>query len=242
MSLKILLFDENVSDLMHMDQLLSECDVEVSATADRQRAAMMANSETFDGIFIGVPSCQDSKFSREVRQTKRNITTPIIAISDASGKPAMTEAFRDGASFFLQKPVDRARIRLLINSSRGAMLENRRLLERAPVFTKVSCRVSGATHLVSSCNISGRGILLDGIPGVDVGSNVQLGFRLPHHPIHIETSGLIVRVDEQGRMGISFIGLKATDRQRIKIYVSEELHRRSEKPAAMKPTLQFAYA
>jgi CheY-like chemotaxis protein len=225
MSLKILLFDENVVDLTHMDHLLSGCEVEVRATADRTLATALADSEKFDGIFLGIPKGEEVCFTKTMRHSKWNSSTPIIAISEATDNTAMTEAFRSGASFFLQKPIDRNRLKLLINSSRGAMLENRRLLERAPLPIKINCRTANTNHVLSACNISGRGMLLQSFKGVEIGSVLKLGFRLPHQTIHIETSALVVRVDDRGRMGISFAGMKATDRQRIKIYVSQELYR-----------------
>jgi CheY-like chemotaxis protein len=242
MSLKILLFDENVPDLMHINHLLADCEVEVTATADRERAASMTGSEKFDGIFVGIPKAGECGFTRTIRQSKWNSSTPIIAISEATGNFAMTEAFKNGASFFLQKPLDRSRLRLLINSSRGAMLENRRLLQRAPLVAKVCCRIGTENHRLTSCNISGRGMLLDGFKGAEVGSILTLGFRLPHQVIHIETSALVVRRDERGRIGVSFTGMKPTDRQRIKIYVSQELFRRSEGDAKASRPLQVAYA
>jgi CheY-like chemotaxis protein len=243
MSLRILLFDENVTDLTHIDHLLADCDVEVTATADLSRAASMAGSEKFDGIFVGIPKAGECGFTRTIRQSKWNSSTPIIAIAEATGNLAMTEAFKNGASFFLQKPIDRSRLRLLINSSRGAMLENRRLLQRAPLSIKVDCWTGIGNHVLTSCNISGRGMLLQGFKGAEVGSVLKLGFRLPHQAIHIETSALIVRVDDHGRVGVSFTGMKPTDRQRIKIYVSQELYRRSD-GASMETNrpLRLAYA
>lgn len=53
----------------------------------------------------------------------------------------MQDAFAIGATFFLQKPVDRHKLSRLFRSVSGGMLENRRKYTRVPIQTDVTCTV-----------------------------------------------------------------------------------------------------
>src|SRR3984893_501249 len=64
-----------------------------------------------------------------------NKSVPIIIVTGRDDRRTMQEAFEIGATFFLQKPVDRQKLTGLFRTVRGALLENRRRHTRVPLPT-----------------------------------------------------------------------------------------------------------
>jgi CheY-like chemotaxis protein len=71
-----------------------------------------------------------------------NKSAPIVVVTGHDNAKIMQEAFAAGATFFLQKPVDRQRLTKLFKATRGRMLENRRQFVRVPLHTEVICQVN----------------------------------------------------------------------------------------------------
>lgn len=238
MKLKILLVDDDILHLDLMEEMLCSFGVDVIAVSDSEEAAMKAAQEKFDGIFVdlSMPKMNGFQLIEAIRVSPWNRTTPIIVVTGMVEKHTLTEAFRGGASFFMQKPIDRTRLRLLLNSTQGSMLENKRMLERGELKVEVKCQVGGTHAKVLSRNVSGRGILLESDASFKVGAMIKMKFSLPRQTEYIDAAGLIVRVDERGKAGVNFCGIRSTDRQRIKIYVSEVRH--AAKANQFRPVLQ----
>lgn len=215
---------EPVPDPSRLQDLFAGLDVDLRVSALDQ-APDQVNQEKFDGIFIDMGTERGrSGLMEDVRASSWNRTTPIVAMAEKGCTHTVADAFRRGASFYLVKPLDRTRLRLLLNSARGAMLENRRLVERAPLHVAVRCQLGEVSALVKTHNISARGALLSGAIPWQVSDTLHLTFHLPNQWTQIATRALVVRVDEQGRAGVSFCGLRLNDRQRIKIAVAEALY------------------
>lgn len=222
-NLRILVIDPDHGE-QQLQDMFAGFGVQVCTTTPAA-ARLAINDGKYDGIFLDMGVDRSSLgIMAQLRTSSWNRTTPIIAMSDRRGDHALSEAFRLGASFYMEKPIDRARLRLLLNSARGTMLENRRLVERAPLAIQVQCASGDVKFSATSCNISARGILLRGAAGWGVGDQLRMTFQLPRQWKEISTSGLIVRIDQANRAGISFTGMRLTDRQRIKIYVGECLY------------------
>lgn len=224
MAIRILLVEDDPDTLELMATVLRSFDVEVLPVADSEEALAIINREKFDGIFLDLvmPKLDGFRLAQAARRSGWNPTTPIVIVTGSSDRRVMQEAFHAGGNFFLQKPVDRNRLAILLNTTRGAMLANRRGLQRAPM--RVAMRRDQAVDLWS-CNISERGILVEGDRGLSVGQQVSLSFALPRQTDVITVEGVVARVDALGRAGIAFRHVRATDRQRMRIYVADELER-----------------
>jgi hypothetical protein len=57
----------------------------------------------------------------------------------------MQDAFALGATFFLQKPVDRQKLSVLFRTVSGGMLDNRRKYVRVPIRADVACTLGSRT-------------------------------------------------------------------------------------------------
>jgi len=224
MAIRILLVEDDPETLELMATVLRSFDVEVLPLGDSEEALAVINREKFDGIFLDLvmPKLDGYRLAKAVRRSSWNPTTPIVIVTGSNDRRVMQEAFHAGGNFFLPKPVDRNRLAILLNTTRGAMLANRRGLQRAPM--RVPVRRDRAAE-IWSCNISERGILVEGDRSLYVGQEVRLAFALPRQSEVITVEGVVARVDGVGRAGIAFRHVRATDRQRIRIYVADELER-----------------
>ena len=225
MAIRILVVDDDLETLALMTEVLGAFEVEVLPLSDSEEAAALVNREKFDGIFLDLlmPKLDGFRLAKAVRASSWNRTTPIVIVTGSGERRVMQQAFHAGGNFFLSKPVDRQRISILLNTTRGAMLANRRGLQRAPLRVEVRREDAKSNDPLWSCNLSERGLLMEGDRSLRVGAEVRISFSLPQQRERIVATGIVARTDGQGQAGVSFRHLRQTDRQRIRIYVAEEL-------------------
>jgi CheY-like chemotaxis protein len=227
MPIRVLVVEDDLPTLELMHEVLRSFDIEVIPQFDSEEAFGAVNREKFDGIFLDLlmPRLNGFKLAEAIRGSSWNRTTPIIIVTSSAETRAMQEAFRAGANFYLQKPIDRKRLAVLLNSTRGTMLENRRSLQRVAMRTEISCAVQSSFTKVHSFDISARGILLAGDDKFKIGDSIRMSFSLPRQSTMISATGMIVRRDSSGRTGVSFNHISQTDRQRVMLFVADELQR-----------------
>jgi CheY-like chemotaxis protein len=225
MAIRILLVEDDLPTLELMTDVLSSFDVEVLPINDSEEAASLIHREKFEGIFLDLmmPKLDGFRLAKAVRASTRNRTTPIVIVTGSHDRKVMQQAFHAGGNFFLPKPVDRNRLGILLNTTRGAMLANRRGLQRVPVQVELRRDDAKGKPSLWTCNLSERGILMQGDATLQVGQDLTFSFCLPHQSERIVALGVVARMDDQGRAGVSFRHLRQTDRQRIRIYIAQEL-------------------
>ena len=218
MPLKILVVEDDLATLELMREVLASFGVVVRALHDSQEAAAVVQGEKFDGIFLDLlmPAVDGFELARQIRRSRMNSRVPIVIVTGREGKKTMQEAFAAGATFFLPKPVDKQKLIYLLNSTRGAMVEERRRFKRIPLHAEVTWQVDARKATGTSSNLSHNGILFQADSSVDVGSAIRLSFRLPEQKLPIEVEGQVVRVDEKKRAGVRFAQISPEDRQRLR--------------------------
>ena len=148
----------------------------------------------------GVSSAGETRPGRDERQT-------------------MQDAFAIGATFFLQKPVDRQKLSILFRAVRGGMLENQRRSIRVPLQTDVTCEVGSRSVRGVTWNLSQGGIQVEA-SGLQPGNVVQLSFRLPVSHIDVSAAGTVVWAHDT-RQGIRFTKVSEQNQQSIRSFISE---------------------
>jgi uncharacterized protein (TIGR02266 family) len=219
-----------------MDEVLTSLNVEVRALGDSEQAAVLLNRERFDGIFVDLqmPEMDGFELARRVRASSWNKSTPIVVVTGHDDARTMQKAFAAGATFFLQKPVDRQRLTNLFKATRGRMFENRRQFVRVPIQTEVVCQVEHQTFRGTSSNISQAGILFEVGRNLSPGTSVRLSFRLPGRELIIEVTGVVARVDDKQRAGVRFTRIGARELQLIRDLIGSDDGERME--AGNRPT------
>lgn len=111
---------------------------------------------------------------------------------------------------------------MLLNSTKGLMLDSRRGIRRVAVRISVSCTFGGTASATVSHDLSERGIRIEGQGAFRSGNEIALSLVLPGQTKPINVSGQVVRVDEKGHAGVHFMGIGQTDRQRIRLFVDSQ--------------------
>lgn len=224
MRLKVLVVDDDVPTLELMREVLISLGVDVHAFRDSELAAALITQEKFDGIFLDLmmPKVDGFELARQIRRSPSNSRSPIVIVTGRTDRKTMDDAFAAGATFFLHKPVNKANLIRLLNSTRGSMLEERRRYKRASLRTPVTCRAGAHTFTGLSANLSQSGILFESDGSLKPGSSVRLAFRLPEQKAALEVEGVVARVDEKRRAGVRFTEISAEDRQRLRDLVASQ--------------------
>jgi CheY-like chemotaxis protein len=219
--LKLLVVEDDPASLELMTEVFTSLKAEVRPISDSEKAVGMVNQERFDGIFLDVemPNLNGFDLARLVRKSSWNKSTPIIIVTGRDERQTMQEAFAIGATFFLQKPVDRRKLSILFRTVSGGMLENRRKNTRVPLQTEVICIVGARTVHGMTWNLSQGGIQLE-VGDLQSKDSVRLSFRLPVSGVSIDATGTVAWAREN-RQGIQFTTLSTSVQQSIRDYIAE---------------------
>ena len=220
-SLKLLIVEDDNASLELMTEVFTSLEAEVRPVSDSQKAAGLVNQERFDGIFLDLemPNLHGFDLARLIRKSSRNKSTPIVIVTGRDQRDTMQQAFTIGATFYLQKPVDRQKLSILFRTVRGGMLENRRRHTRVPIQTEVTCTVGSQTIRGLTWNLSQGGMQVEA-GGLEPKDTVRVSFQLPVSGVLLEAVGTVVWAKET-RQGIQFTNVSPKIEQSIREFISE---------------------
>ena len=220
-SLKLLIVEDDNASLELMTEVFTSLEAEVRPVSDSQKAAGLVNQERFDGIFLDLemPNLHGFDLARLIRKSSRNKSTPIVIVTGRDQRDTMQQAFTIGATFYLQKPVDRQKLSILFRTVRGGMLENRRRHTRVPIQTEVTCTVGSRTIRGLTWNLSQGGMQVEA-GGLEPKDTVRVSFQLPVSGVLLEAVGTVVWAKET-RQGIQFTNVSPKIEQSIREFISE---------------------
>jgi CheY-like chemotaxis protein len=203
-SLRLLIVEDDPASLELMGEVFTSLKAVVRPIDDGGEAAALICREKFDGIFLDLemPTMSGFDLARQVRESPWNKSTPIVIVTGRDDKATMQQAFASGATFFLQKPVDRQRLNGLFRAVRGAFLQNRRKSLRVPLQTEVLCDLDSRVVKGASSNLSQGGMQIHA-DGLNPRDQVHLSFSVPLLGARIEAYG-VVAWSADGRQGIQF--------------------------------------
>jgi CheY-like chemotaxis protein len=219
--LKVLVVEDNISNLELMTEVFISLKAEVRPISDSEKAVAIVNQEKFDGIFLDLemPNLNGFDLARLVRKSSWNKSTPIIIVTGRDDRQTMQDAFAIGATFFLQKPVDRQKLSTLFRTVSGGMLENRRKSTRVPIQAEVACTVGSRTVRGTSWNLSQGGMQVE-VGGLKPKDAVRLSFELPVSGVVIDVAGVVVW-GKESRQGIQFTAVSAQSQQSIRQFMAD---------------------
>jgi CheY-like chemotaxis protein len=220
-SLKLLIVEDDIASLELMTEVFTSLEAEVRPVSDSQQAAGLVNQERFDGIFLDLemPKLHGFDLARLIRKSSWNKSTPIIIVTGRDERDTMQQAFTIGATFFLQKPVDRQKLNILFRTVRGGLLGNRRRFTRVPIQTEVMCTVGSRTIRGVTWNLSQGGMQVEA-GGLEPKDTVRVSFQLPVSGVLLEAVGMVVWAKET-RQGIQFANLSPKIELSIREFISE---------------------
>jgi CheY-like chemotaxis protein len=219
-SLKLLVVEDDLPSLELMDEVFTSLEACVRPINDGETAAELINREKYDGIFLDLemPNMHGFDLARRTRESSWNKSTPIVIVTGRDDRTTMQQAFAVGATFFLQKPVDRQKLDRLFRTVRGSLFESRRRTARVTLQTEVLCNTDSGVVRCTSRNLSQGGMLVEAA-GLKPRDIVRVSFRLPTSEVPIEASGVVVWQTEN-RQGIRFTRLSPQNAEAINQFVT----------------------
>ena len=217
--LKLLVVEDNIASLELMTEVFTSLKAEVRPISDSEKAVSVVNEEKFDGIFLDLemPKLNGFDLARLIRKSSWNKSTPIVIVTGRDERQTMQDAFALGATFFLQKPVDRQKLSVLFRTVSGGMLDNRRKYIRVPIQADVACTVGSRTLRGVSWNLSQGGMQVE-VGDLKPKDAVRLSFQLPRPAVTIDAGGVVVWANEQ-RQGVQFTNVGAQSQQSIRQFI-----------------------
>ena len=220
-SLKLLVVEDDLPSLELMAEVFTSLQADVCPVNNSETAATLVGKEKFDGIFLDLemPRLHGFDLTNRIRESSWNKSTPIIVVSGRNDRETMRQSFSVGASYFLQKPVDRQKLSRPLRTVRGGMLQNRRRCVRIPLHADLMCSVEMRTVRGTCWNISQTGMQVE-VFGLKPGNIVQLSFRLPPSRENIDASAVVVWVG-QNRQGIQFKKMSTHNQDLIRDFIAQ---------------------
>jgi CheY-like chemotaxis protein len=219
--LKLLVVEDNLPSLELMTEVFTSLKAEVRALSDSEKAADVINQENFDGIFLDLemPILNGFDLARLIRKSSWNKSTPIVIVTGRGERQTMQDAFAIGATFFLQKPVDRQKLSVLFRTVSGGMIDNRRKSVRVPLQADLTCVVGSRAVRGVSWNLSQGGMQVE-VGDLKPKDTVRLSFQLPVSGIAIDVAGAVVWANAN-RQGIQFTNVSRQSEQSIRQFIAD---------------------
>jgi CheY-like chemotaxis protein len=219
--IRALVIDDDPAMSLLIKTALGAAEIEPVILVTSAEAAVRFQQEKFDVILVDVdePAGQGGILVREFRKSGFNRKTPTIMISDDQRPGALAEGFKAGTSFFVYKPLDKARLVRLIRTTQGTIETEKRRFRRIPVRIAVRMKCAGRSAEGETIDVSLNGTLVRTSTPFAPGSKVEITLDLIPGADPVVGSGSVLRVSEGNRMGIQFEGMAAADSGRLQDYL-----------------------
>jgi CheY-like chemotaxis protein len=223
--MKILLVDDDPEVCRLVKSMVEPLGVEVRTSSDSREAALILETEKFDGIMLddAMPNLDGFQLTRKIRATPPNQQAPIVMITGLNDAGTMRQAFEAGVTFFIGKPISREKIYAIFRTARGAMLAERRRSTRIAYRTAVTCVREGERFSATSVNIGEGGIGLESSGTAGVADVLTLEFNMPDVKRPIKLTGKICGKETSGRTSVEFIDPSEAGRDVIREYVYSKI-------------------
>lgn len=201
--------------------VLSDTGIEVLSISDSKQAPQWLRQEKFAvalfDLRMATPNGVD--LSRLARSSGLNQMTPIVLLSDDPVTSAVAEGFSAGASFFLYKPIDKARLLKLIRATRGTIEHERRRFRRVPLRARVELTNAKEELAGETVDVSLNGMLVHANGIFPKGSPIQFSLHLSPGWKPIVGTGMIMRVMGANQMGIQMNPLPVAESARLQEFL-----------------------
>jgi PleD family two-component response regulator len=204
-----------------IQQVLGSIEIEVVTPAKRIENGIHYHEEKYDVVLIGLCKSpeDDVELIREFRRSGFNQMTPIILISSDQRPSALSRGFEAGATFFVYKPIDRARLANLIRTTEGTIERERRRFRRVPMQVKVRLKSAKSEMVGETIDISLNGALVRSSQILPVGALMEVSLYLRNISRPVAGLGSVVRLLDNSRMGILLNLFPMAEIERLQEYL-----------------------
>jgi DNA-binding response OmpR family regulator len=221
MQRRALVVDDELVVCEMIGKILKSAGMEALTLTRSTEAPEILDEGTFDVVFLDLhmPSPDGIELARQMRSSRFNRMTPIVMLSDDQRPSALSVGFAAGASFFLYKPIDKARLLKLVRATQGAMENERRRTRRVPIQSKVRLMFAHEELEGETIDVSMSGLLVRAPRIVPVGSTLRMGLQLSQRMRPLVAAGSVVRIQGGNQMGIQLDQLTLSDSEKMQEYL-----------------------
>jgi DNA-binding response OmpR family regulator len=221
MQRRALIVDDERVVCEFIQTILSSTGMSVLTLTNSKDAESCLRDEKFTvALFdLRMPAPDGCELTRQVRGSGINQMTPIILVSDDQSNSAVSQGFTAGASFFLYKPIDKARLLKLVRATQGVIEHERRRFRRVSQQSKVLLGFDKQEWECETIDISLNGMLVAGPGDVLAGSVVRVNLYLTPGVKPIVGIGIVVRLLGGNRMGIQLSQFTTAESGRLQDFL-----------------------
>jgi DNA-binding response OmpR family regulator len=204
-----------------IEEVLGSIAIEVVTPAKGIESETNFDKAKFEVILIGLCESHenDVELIRKIRQSGFNQATPIILISSDQRPSALSRGFDAGATFFVYKPIDRARLVSLVRATEGTIEHERRRFRRVAIQVKVRLKSAKSEVEGETIDISLNGALVKSSQTLPVGSLIEVSLYLRNGSRPVVGLGSVVRLLDNSRMGILLDRFPTAEIARLQDYL-----------------------
>lgn len=226
---RVLIVEADRKVLDFLTHYLNQLGAETHPTTSGEEASQLINEHEFDGVFVAftLPEMNGLELAERIRWSKSNSRCPIVLITDSIEAKTLKQCFRAGINFFLEKPVTASQLHVLLNATRGLMLQERRRYQRVAVQIPTLCEWTLQSFPQASAgetiDLSSNGVLLRlrHVPPPE--AVVQMKFNLPGDPQPFNLTARVTRITPDQQVSLAFSGLTKGQRGRLMEFTSRGL-------------------
>lgn len=207
--------DQRTCDMVRT--ILETSGMTVDCQTNSGGAARRLQAERFDLVLVDVrmPAPDGMALIRLLRSSGVNRRTVVVMMTGDLSRNVMTEGFEAGANFFLFKPVDSSRLLRVVRATESAIYREKRRFQRVPMRCPVTIRSTVGSVRGNTMDLSLGGMLLQMERSVPVGEPIAFEIQLPAADAPVRASGRVVRLHEEGCMGVVFTEMPAAEAERL---------------------------
>lgn len=221
MSRRALIVDEEAALSELFREAVGSSGMVVVTISASEAATRHLTDEKYDVVLMGLhmPSLDGIELTRRVRSSGINRMTPIIVVSDDQHPSAVSMAFEAGASFFLYKPVDKARLLKLIRATQGSIENERRRFRRVPCHVKVRLATDTTEMEGESLDLSLDGMLVRAPKILPDRTSVRVALYLYPDAKPVRAIGSVMRSLGADLMGIHLDRVPPSESARLQDFL-----------------------
>lgn len=230
MQKRALVVDDELAVCEFIRGILRSTGADVLTLTSGLEAQVYLREEKFTVALLDLrmPAPDGAELTRQTRAFGINQRTPIILISDDQSPAAVSLAFAAGVSFFLYKPIDKARLQKLILATQGAIEHERRRFRRVPLRSRVHL-VSGKQEWEGeTIDVSLNGMRVRGPAGLTAGMLVRVNLYLSPEMKPIVGLGSVKRLLNGDEMGIQLDQLTRAESGRLQDFLLPHISREGQ--------------
>jgi len=217
MQFKAMVVDDDARTCEMVGAILETSGIHTTCQASSGSAARRLQAERFDFILVDLhmPAPDGLALTRLVRASGVNRKSLVVLMTGDTSRSVMTDGFDAGANFFLFKPVDSNRLLRLVRASESTICREKRRYQRVPIRCLINLRSSNRSVHGHTLDLSLGGMLVQMEQPLPEGEVVEIELNLPIVGPPIHPCGRVVRVHEEGCLGIEFTKVNERDADRL---------------------------